>query len=65
MIELTKEEFLTTIKKKRFIVLMPLLFIGAHYVLKATEHYKRTGGESFTGSVVGIEREYWDGKDKD
>ena len=29
MIELTKEEFLTTIKKKRFIVLMPLLFIGA------------------------------------
>ena len=44
---------------------VPLLFIGAHYVLKATEHYKRTGGESFTGSVVGIEREYWDGKDKD
>ena len=44
---------------------VPLLFIGAHYVLKATEHYRQTGGESFTGAVVGIRSDYWDGKDKD
>jgi AGCS family alanine or glycine:cation symporter len=41
---------------------VPLLYIGAKYVFKATEHYKNTDGSNFTSDVVGISCEYWDKK---
>lgn len=41
---------------------VPLLFLGARYVLQATEHYRRTDGASFTGDLVGIQSDCWNHK---
>lgn len=41
---------------------IPLLYIGAGYVFKATAHFKQTNGSKFNGSVIGTECEYWDHK---
>jgi AGCS family alanine or glycine:cation symporter len=43
---------------------IPLLYIGAKYVFKATGHYKKADGTGFTSDVIGIECEYWDEKNK-
>lgn len=43
---------------------IPLLYIGAHYVMKATAHFKKEDGTLFTSDVIGIESEYWDNRNK-
>ncbi|MBE6007983.1 MAG: alanine:cation symporter family protein [Lachnospiraceae bacterium] len=43
---------------------IPLLYLGARYVFKATKHYKKEDGTKFTSDVVGIECEYWDKRNK-
>ena len=43
---------------------IPLLYLGARYVFKATGHYKKGDGTKFTSDVVGIECEYWDKRNK-
>ncbi len=43
---------------------IPLLYIGADYVMKATVHFKKEDGTLFTSEVIGIECEYWDNKNK-
>ncbi len=42
---------------------VPLLYIGAKYVLKATDHYLHDE-DHFDSSVVGIKVDYWDEKSK-
>ncbi|KXL54109.1 amino-acid carrier protein AlsT [Anaerotignum neopropionicum] len=39
---------------------LPILFVGAKYAFRATNHYKTKKGEPFTSEVVGITCEYWD-----
>lgn len=39
---------------------IPLLYLGAKYVFKATKHYKKSDGTRFTSDVIGIDCEYWD-----
>ncbi len=39
---------------------IPLLYIGAGYVFKATSHYKKNDGTSFSSKVIGTDCEYWD-----
>ena len=39
---------------------IPLLYLGAKYVFKATEHYKKADGTPFGSEVVGTECEYWE-----
>lgn len=41
---------------------IPLLYIGANYVFKATKHYKKEDYTPFTSEVIGTECEYWDSK---
>ena len=41
---------------------IPLLYLGARYVFKATAHYKTTDGTPFTAEVIGTECEYWDSR---
>ena len=42
---------------------IPLIYIGAKYVLRATKHYKKNDGTPFTSKVIGIDDcEYWDVK---
>lgn len=43
---------------------IPLLYIGANYVFKATEHFKKEGDTPFTSDIIGTECEYWDEKNK-
>ena len=43
---------------------IPLLYLGARYVFKATRHYKKGDGTKFTSDVVGVECEYWDKRNK-
>ena len=43
---------------------IPLLYLGARYVFKATKHYKKDDGTRFTSEVIGTECEYWDEKTK-
>ena len=43
---------------------IPLLYIGAKYVFKATSHYKKADGTGFTSDVIGTECEYWDERNK-
>lgn len=40
---------------------IPLLYIGAKYVFRATEHYKKKDGTPFRSDVIGTGCEYWDG----
>ena len=42
---------------------IPLLYIGAKYVFKATAHYKKKDGTKFTSDVIGSEKLYWDEKE--
>ncbi|MBQ7927051.1 MAG: sodium:alanine symporter, partial [Lachnospiraceae bacterium] len=44
---------------------IPLLYLGARYVFKATAHYKRKDGTPFTGEIIGTECEYWDHKESE
>ena len=39
---------------------IPLLYIGAKYVFKATKHYKKKDGTKFTSEVIGSDKLYWD-----
>ena len=41
---------------------IPLLYIGANYIFKATAHFKRNDGTSFTSEVIGSDKLYWDEK---
>ena len=41
---------------------IPLLYLGAGYVFKATKHFKKKDGSAFGSEVIGTECEYWDGR---
>jgi len=41
---------------------VPLLYLGARYVFKATKHYKTKDAGKFDSSVIGTECDYWDGR---
>jgi len=41
---------------------IPLLYLGAGYVFKATRHFKKKDGSAFDSKVIGTECEYWDGR---
>ncbi len=41
---------------------IPLLYLGAGYVFKATKHFKKKDGSAFGSEVLGTECEYWDGR---
>ncbi|MBR3824539.1 MAG: sodium:alanine symporter family protein [Lachnospiraceae bacterium] len=41
---------------------IPLLYLGAGYVFKATKHFKKKDGSAFTSEVIGTECEYWDSR---
>lgn len=43
---------------------IPLLYLGCKYVFKATAHYKKKDVTPFTGTVIGMECEYWDHRDE-
>lgn len=43
---------------------IPLLYLGAGYVFKATSHFKKKDGTPFTSDVIGTTCEYWDEKSK-
>ncbi len=43
---------------------IPLLYLGAGYVFKATAHYKKNDGTPFDSSVIGRECSYWDSRKK-
>ena len=45
---------------------VPLIFIGAKYVFRATVHYKKQDGTAFTSAVIGRDDcRYWDEKEKE
>ncbi len=45
---------------------VPLVYIGAKYVLRATNHYKKHDGTPFTSAVIGRDDcQYWDDKAKE
>ena len=41
---------------------VPLLYLGASYVFKATKHYKKNDATKFDSSVIGTKCDYWDSK---
>ena len=42
---------------------VPIVYVGAKYVFKATAHYKKNDGTPFTSEVIGRDDcEYWDNK---
>ena len=42
---------------------VPIVYVGAKYVFKATKHYKKNDGTPFTSAVIGRDDcEYWDNK---
>ena len=42
---------------------VPIVYVGAKYVFKATEHFKKNDGTPFTSRVIGRDDcEYWDKK---
>lgn len=42
---------------------VPIVFIGAKYVFRATKHFKKNDGTPFTSKVIGRDDcTYWDGK---
>ena len=44
---------------------VPIVYVGAKYVLRATKHYKLDDGTPFTSEVIGrTDCEYWDEKAK-
>ncbi len=42
---------------------IPLLYLGAGYVFKATKHFKKKDGSAFGSEVIGTECEYWDNRE--
>ena len=42
---------------------IPLLYLGADYIFKATSHYKKKDGTAFTSNVIGSDTIYWDEKE--
>ncbi len=45
---------------------IPLVYLGARYVFRATEHYKKKDGTPFTSGVIGRDDcQYWDEKAKE
>ena len=44
---------------------VPIVYVGAKYVFRATEHFKKNDGTPFTSKVIGRDDcEYWDNKAK-
>ena len=44
---------------------IPIVYVGAKYVFRATEHYKKNDGTPFTSKVIGRDDcQYWDEKAK-
>lgn len=43
---------------------IPLLYLGAGYVFKATRQYKKDNDAKFTSETIGIEAPYWDERNK-
>lgn len=45
---------------------IPLLYLGAGYVFKATAHYKnlKNNKNVFTSDIIGVQCEYWDSKNR-
>ncbi len=44
---------------------IPIVYVGAKYVFRATEHYKKDDGTPFTSEVIGRDDcQYWDEKAK-
>ena len=44
---------------------VPIVYVGAKYVLKATKHYKKNDGTPFTSKVIGRDDcAYWDERAK-
>jgi len=44
---------------------VPIVYVGAKYVFRATRHYKKNDGTPFTSAVIGrCDCEYWDEKAK-
>ena len=41
---------------------VPLLYLGANCVFKATAHYKKKDGTPFNSSVIGRDCDFWDNK---
>ncbi len=42
---------------------VPIVYVGAKYVFRATKHYKKNDGTPFTSKVIGRDDcEYWDSK---
>ena len=44
---------------------VPIVYVGAKYVFRATRHYKKNDGTPFTSEVIGRDDcEYWDQRAK-
>lgn len=44
---------------------VPIVYVGAKYVFRATKHYKKNDGTPFTSKVIGRDDcEYWDQKEE-
>ena len=44
---------------------VPIVYVGAKYVFRATEHYKKNDGTPFTSKVIGRDDcEFWDNKER-
>ncbi len=43
---------------------VPLLYLGAGYVFRATQHYKKSGGGKFNSDIINAPCEYWDEKNR-
>lgn len=43
---------------------IPLLYLGADYVFRATTHYKKKDGSKFNSGIIGTACEYWDEKNR-
>ena len=42
---------------------VPIVYVGARYVYRATKHYKKADGTPFTSEVIGRnDCTYWDKK---
>ena len=43
---------------------VPIVYVGAKYVFRATKHYRKNDGTPFTSEVIGrTDCEYWDKRD--
>ena len=42
---------------------IPLLYLGAKYVFRATAHFKKKDGSPFSSEIIGTECEYWDSRE--